>query len=179
MNRQALPRFRDATYLGPRRTLLVVPSFTLEVPIWAGASSVIQQYQIGNVEPFSLRLPISAFADDCVFAIRWKDETLDICYRFKLYDHAGALLYYPLYAGEAIGANATLEVWSVNASNAPTLATDTSLESSWLSFPNDQASSVACTACCTENQQVITLSAEAPSVLPPGAACNPFCFNLC
>ena len=175
MRIQTFPKFRDATYLQPQRVKIVIPIFSEAVPVWAGASTLLTQFPISNTDYyFSFKLPIAVFGTAFIAAIRWKVD--DVCYRFKLWDNTLGILYYPVYAGEKIGLNAILEIWSINSALVPALATAKTLYSSQILFPEDATGS--CLS-CTEPEQTITLVETAASVLPPYAFCNPFCSSLC
>jgi len=168
--------FIPPTIIEPSRVQIVLPAFSLVAPIWAGASGILAEYPIDNTAPFSFKLPIEQFGENFIAAIRWMEDG-DIFVRYKLFEHDDAVLYYPLYDGEQIGENAVLEIWSVNSTDAPTLDIDYTLYSSQLVFPAGETTQ--CSACCQNSESVITLVATPASELPPGAACNPFCGDLC
>lgn len=156
---------------------MVLPAFELAASLWAGSSTLLAQYNIENTEDFSLRLPIEAFGENFVLAIRWLIDT-DIWARYKLWEDDRAVLNYPVYAGQRIGTSAVLEVWSVDSEESPTLLNDYVFETSVLVYPYGQTSS-SCNSCCSNPTSVITLEAVPAEELPPGASCNPFCGNLC
>lgn len=173
MRKQAYNRFRKLLVNQVERTQLVIPAFLLSAPTWAGASDLLQEYQIANDYYFSLLLPILSFGENFAFAVRWTDGD-GVIRRFVLWVNDDAILYYPLYAGERIGPNAIFEVWSVNSESAPSLDDNQVLYTSVLTFPFE-----GCACDCATPEAVTTLAATAPSPLPPYAFCNPFCTDLC
>jgi len=173
---RAYPYYVPSRLIEQQRVQLVLPAFTLAVPVWAGASGILAQFPINNTEPFSFRLPIGVFGENFIAAIRWMEET-DIFVRFILFPHDDAVLYYPLYGGERIGANAVIEIWSVDSVNAPVLEDNFTFESSQFVFPTSEQGQ--CFSCCANPSESILLVMTEPSVLPPGNACNPFCGDLC
>lgn len=168
MRIQQFQYFRDLELIQPQRAKFVVPAFALDAQAWYGTSRMISEFDIGNAFIFSLKLPIRQFGSAFMLAIRWTEDS--ISYRFKLWSDSKAVLYYPVYNGERIGANAVLEIWSINSTSAPTLSAEKSLETSFLAF-----STSSCCSCCDnpDVQQLLVLSE--PSPLPPYAYCNPFC----
>lgn len=169
--------FKQPEVIEPQRVKIILPSFLLAVPIWAGASGILAQYQIVNDRPFSFKLPITQFGENFIAAIRWMEET-DVFVRYVLFEDARAVLHYPLYNGERIGINAVLEIWSVNSVEAPALDTDYTFLSSQFVFPDIEVGT-SFGICCIEPSAIITLVPVPPSELPPGSPCNPFCGNLC
>jgi hypothetical protein len=174
----AFAYFNRPTVIEPARSQIVLPAFTLSVPLWAGASTVLAEYPLANDYRFSIKQPIEAFGENIVVAIRWIEDT-DIYVRYKFFDHDDAVLNYPIYDGERIGENAVIEIWSVDSLSAPTLEDDYTFYSSVLVFPAGETSGSYCPSCCSSPSSVITLVATAPSELPPDSACNPFCGTLC
>jgi len=175
MKIQIFQKFRDATYLQPQRIKIIIPAFTLSVPTWAGSSVVIAEFPIENSNYyFSFKLPIKAFGENFIAAIRWKVG--DVCYRFKFWDDADGVLYYPIYAGERIGVNAILEIWSIDSEDTPALDAANTLHSSQLVFADGD--NAGC-YCCADPSGEINLEQSEVTPLPPYAFCNPFCDNLC
>lgn len=164
------------TIIEPQRATIILPAFSLPVPTWAGASGILAQYHLVNSTEFSLKLPINSFGEHFIAAIRWMDED-DIFVRFLLFAHPDAVLYYPLYNGERIGANAVIEIWSVDSTSFPTLFDDYTFYSSTLIFPPAELGTW--NNYCANNNQVTILVQTPPSTLPPGDPCNPFCGPLC
>ena len=170
MKKQIYRKFSKSRSVGPERNTIVVPAFTLAIPIWAGASTLLAEFPYTNNFYFSIRTPVKKFGSNFIFAVRW---TLDeVIYRFKFWDDSLSLLYYPLYSGQRIGLNAVFEVWSINSASAPTSSTAKTLETSALTFPDD------CCGCDVTPYSVGLVQTPA-SPLPPYASCNPFCDTLC
>jgi hypothetical protein len=167
---QEFVRFRDIQQIQPTRLYLVIPAFTLVAPTWGGSSDLLLEMPVGNSYYFTLRQVIRSFGSNIVAAVRYVENS--IVTRYKLFDHADAVLYYPLYAGDVIGPNAVIEIWSVNSTDIPLLATTKTLETSVLAFQTS-----TCTSCCSNPDAFITLVPSAATVLSPGDPCNPFCSN--
>lgn len=155
----------------PQRLKIIVPSFTLAVPIWAGASTILKEFPVGNDYYFTLKRPVKSFGSSFVAAISYIQEGIVV--RFKLWDDAKAILYYPVYAGDIIGPEARMEIWSINSALAPTLAAAKSLESSVLAFQT-----LTCQSCCSNPDANLALTAQEPTNVLPYNYCNPFCDTL-
>lgn len=161
--------FSTPTISAPQRTNFIIPSFTLSVPTWAGASSLLGIYDVGNTDyKFSLKLPIAEFGTAFVPALRYVED--GVVYRFKLWE--AGVLYFPVYNGEKIGYNAKLEIWSINSSSAPDLESDKSLPSSLLTLPSN------CNCNPVVNSQILLTESALPDPIAPDTYCNPFCENL-
>lgn len=165
---QLYRRFFSADFVQPARTQLLIPAFTLAVPTWNGASDLLAEYALSNTNIFSIRKPVVAFGSNFVAAVRWTSADGEAYFRYVFWVDDSAVLYFPVYNGEAIGANAVIEIWSVNSAEAPALASAATLESSELVFPE------TCGYCCHQPGESITLVQTGPITLPPGV-CNPFC----
>lgn len=175
MRIQDYARFTGISIIQPQRTKITIPAFTLPASTWAGASVLLSQYPFGNDNWFSLKLPVKKFGRYFIAAVRYYDEDNDVIIRYKLWDDVLGLLYYPIYAGEVLGPNAVIEIWSINSASDPVLASDKILYSSVLNFPPQ----MTCNSCCIQPDGSLLLGATPPSVLPPYAYCNPFCDGLC
>lgn len=177
MKRQNFDKFGNPTIIQPERVQMIIPAFTLSASVWAGASVVLAEYEIGNDYYFSFKKPVPVFGENFVAAVRWHEGDDTTIRRFKFWADPDDLdvLYYPIYAGEKVGLSAVIEIWSVNTASMPTLDDDETLETSVLTFPSIQTQSCGCTV----PSSIITLTQTDPSVLPPGAYCNPFCDDLC
>lgn len=167
MKLQNFRRFSTTDYIQAQRTELVIPAFTLEASTWNGASTLLAEYAIGNTENISIKKPVSAFGENFVAAVRWRVD--DVYFRYVFWADNDAVLFFPVYNGEVIAASAVIEIWSVNTTDAPTLAENKILESSILVFPRE-----GCSSCCRQPSSQILLVQTGPIVLPPGE-CNPFC----
>lgn len=101
---------------------LVIPSFTYTGQVWLGTSRELHEIDFSLTDPFTLDYPIIP-EDDWTFvlAIRLADGT-----RYKLTEHPDDDLHYPMYNGEIINEDFSIEVWSTNNSDA-SLAEDLEL----------------------------------------------------
>lgn len=171
MKIQQFVRHRDATLIQPQRVKFVIPAFTLAASAWAGASVILADYLVSNDYYFTFKLPIRSFGSAFVPAISYIENA--VTYRFKFWDDADAVLYYPVYAGDVIGPNARLEIWSLNTADAPTLAAAKSLDTSVLAFQTN-----ACTSCCSNPSVSQVLTLEASVYHSPYSYCNPFCVPI-
>lgn len=170
MRLQDFAKFRDATIIQPQRAKLLVPTMSLAASPWAGASVILAEFDISNGYYFSFYLPIAEFGSDFIPAIRWVED--EVVHRYKLWDDENAVLYYPVYNGERIGLNATIEIWSLNSTGEPTLLTAKILPISVLAFPVD------CPSCCTNEDVTQTLVQAAARIIDTYAYCSPFCAPL-
>jgi hypothetical protein len=110
----------------------VLPAFSYPVS-WGGAAGLLATYDIGNTYDISIRRPIDIPTGDFMLAVSWVAD--GVTYRLKLWDAVDTLLW-PVYAGESIGADALLEVWSAEDATA-TLAEDWSFYSGQMAELND------------------------------------------
>lgn len=170
MKLQEFRKFSAPELVQPTRARLAVPAFTLPVPTWAGASLIIAEYPIENDYYFSLKLPIDAFGENFVAAVRYVED--GVVFRFLLFEHDDMVLYYPVYNGEVLGADAVIEIWSVNSEEAPVLVAAKILESSVLAIPT------GCGVCCEIPRSDSTLVVREPTIIDPYSYCNPFCLPI-
>src|SRR5437773_5048433 len=103
---------------------IVLPLFSFTGLPWLGASFIVTEFPIKTLvgqKYFSFRFPITP-PDDVNFclAIRWLDEA-DNVHRRKLWQNISESLDYPLYMGETIKFEPTLEIWTVEASSEASL----------------------------------------------------------
>lgn len=158
--------YRQLTAVRATRKTLVVPAFAYP-STWAGVSQMLTRFSVGNTTPFSIKLPIGAPNDSFLAAVSWAESPY--VYRYKLWE--AGVLYFPTYSGERIGANAYIEIWSVNTATAELIA-DWTLSVSKLILPSICGD-------CTTNTESATL-AESPFVsVPAYQYCSPFCSPLC
>lgn len=158
--------YRQLTAVRATRKSLVVPAFAYP-STWAGVSQMLSRYSIGNTNQFSIKLPVSAPDDSFLAAVSWASSPY--VYRYKLWE--AGVLYFPLYAGERIGENAYIEIWSVNTATAE-LTADWTIQVSKLILPSICSS-------CTPNSELVTLAEVPFSSVPAYQYCNPFCSPLC
>lgn len=175
MRKQQFNKFRDVTLIQPQRMKLILPAFILASSAWAGASTILAEYPIGNTTYISFRKPVRKFGEAFIAAVRYYRADDDFIARYKFWDDDDAVLYYPIYNGEQLGVSAVIEIWSLNTADFPTLAANKTLETSVLGFPPSQT----CASCCTNPNNEQLLVASTPSTLPPDPFCNPFCDGMC
>jgi hypothetical protein len=162
---------RDAAYrrisaVRATRKTLVVPTFAYAAT-WGFASHMLAMYSIGNVNPFTFKRPIVQPTETFVAAVSWSEPPY--VFRYKLADLG--VLYFPIYNGEQIGANAYFEIWNVSGSSVAYIEEDWTLTCSKLILPD------LCQ--CITNTESATASFLEVSVLPTYQFCNPFCSPLC
>lgn len=105
-------RFVQDTVVGPTRWQLVIQPFAI-ANTWHGTNQLIASGNIGNTYPFCIDVTTIQPSTSCIAAIRWTDANSNT-FRVLLWNVTGAALYYPIYTGQVIGANAVVEVWNVN-----------------------------------------------------------------
>lgn len=162
---------RDAAYRGisavrATRKTIVVPAFSY-ASTWAGVSSMLARYSIGNTNPFTFKRPVQQPNETFLAAVSWAESPY--VFRYKLADIG--VLYFPKYTGQQIGANAYLEIWDVSGEAVAAIASDWTLACSKLVLPD--------LCLCTPGSETATLASEVPVVLPAYHYCNPFCTPLC
>ena len=158
--------YRVITAIRATRKTLTVPTF-LYAATWTGVSSMLASAPLSNLNPFSFKRPITAPNDSFVAAVRW--SVSPYVYRYKLWDDG--VLYFPVYNGEQIGANAVLEIWSVADQATAYLEESWTLTCSKLVLPD------LCQ--CIVNTESATAVLATPTVVPPYQYCNALCSPLC
>lgn len=166
-------RFSASNIIQQERTNLILPAFTLPVPTWAGASTILAEFALNNSSYISFKKPVSKFGENFVAAVRWYDGVMVARYLF--WEDVDMILYYPVYDGEKIGVNGTIEIWSINSSSAPTLDTSKILPISILVYPTDGCQST----CCASPSAEQLLAETIPTTVPPYSYCSPFCDPMC
>lgn len=157
-------KFGPPSVVTPQRTTIIVPAFSAALEEWTGGSRLLTQFELGNDYLFSIKLPVTRFGANFVFAVRWVED--GVTYRFKFWEDVGEVLHFPVYSGERIGENAVFEAWSVNSTGAATLVSAKTLQTSILLYTNSSCS-------CTNTNSSTTLVAADPEF-----QCgydNPFC----
>lgn len=100
---------------------LAISAFSATLEAWAGASRIfaLQSLNLPGTN-FSIR-PRQNFTYTSFFiCVKWVAN--GVVKRYKLWNPAGAVLSYPVYAGEIIpGTGAELEYWSTSASASPSI----------------------------------------------------------
>lgn len=100
---------------------LAIAAFSASLGAWAGASRIfaLQSLSLPGTN-FSIRPRQNFTYTNFFICVKW--TALGIVKRYKLWNPAGALLSYPLYAGEIVpGTCAELEYWSTSASTTPSV----------------------------------------------------------
>lgn len=140
-----------------------------------GVSNIGATFPINNENPFSIKRPIDlTYRNNWILAVRWEIEP-GIAARYKLWTSTNLVpetLYFPVYAGERIGVNAVLEVWSIYNLGALELTENFVLYTSRFSVPS------TCGCCPSVSPESVQLTQHEPTFTVYGA-CNPFCLDLC
>ena len=158
--------FRKVSAIQATRKTIVVPEFSYP-SVWSGVSSMLAQFPVQNTNPFTFRRPVEQPNETFVAAVRW--SVAPYVYRYKFADLG--VLYFPVYDGERIGANAYIEIWDVSGESLAYTEDDWIITCSKLSLPN--------LCMCTSTAESVILAAVVPSVLPAYHYCNPLCTPLC
>lgn len=91
---------------------LIIPAFAYTDLEWLGTSRAIFEVDFALDDDLTLRHPIrKPTGCDFVLCVRNDDGT-----RYKLWNHADDDLHYPLYNGQLISADFSIEIWSTTAS---------------------------------------------------------------
>lgn len=106
------PRNREkAGYLSKRLTTLYLAGFSVATT-WRGASEIVLELRYALGFNFSFLLVAPPSNPNFCACIAWK-PTADTIVRYKLWEDVGEILYVPLYNGELIGGNFSIEIWNV------------------------------------------------------------------
>ncbi len=102
--------------LSRTQTYITLPAFTVNIN-WQGYSDIVGTYNFTGPNNFSLigikgALPSNPNYLLCIMWIDYKNQV----HRYALWQNVGEVMYvpYPLYAGQPIGQNFRLEIWSTN-----------------------------------------------------------------
>lgn len=172
MTRPLLNIFVKGQIIEAQNSVLIIPAFALSAP-WVGVSQLIAEFPIGNtMRNIALNLPIGAWSDSFVAAVRFV-STAGYAQRFVLWSDPNAVLWYPQYNGELLGANAVLEVWNNSLSTTPKLSSAVRLGVSWMNYPQYFVQ-----GCDPTPSLSYPLTLVAPTPLPPGSYANPFSVTL-
>lgn len=104
-------RVRENTsYVNKRLFIIYLPAFSVDV-VWRGASEIVKEFLYNVGTPLSF-LKITQPSDpNFVAMVAWK-PTANTIVRYKLWNNVGEILYYPLYSGQTIGAEFSIEIWN-------------------------------------------------------------------
>jgi hypothetical protein len=112
------------THLTRTQAYITLPAFNVNVN-WLGYSDIVASFNYEGPNNFSLigfNIEPSS-TPNYLLCIMWKDSK-DNVNRYKLWSGVGEILYFniPVYAGQKIGKNFRLEIWSTN--NTPAIQTN-------------------------------------------------------
>lgn len=161
--------FREAVAIKVVRRKLAISAFAY-ANTWGGVSQMLARHAIGNTNPFTLKRPIEQPNETFIAAVSWA-ESSGYVFRLKLTENIGEVLYFPLYDGQQIGANAYLEIWNVNGEALASISDSWTLTCSKLAFPD--------LCYCLEGSDIVQPAPITGETLPPYHHCNPFCSPLC
>lgn len=94
-------------------TYLTIPSFSINAT-WRGASEIIAKFNFSLTANFTISRIIEQ--ENFCACISWKPTSTTIV-RYKLWKDVGEILYVPLYNGEKIGNNFSIEIWNIQPTN--------------------------------------------------------------
>lgn len=93
---------------------VVLPTFTIAAPDWAGYSQIVGVFNYISPNNFSLRTDyIRPTNPNYLLCVMWVDNMGNV-FRYKLWDNVGEALFFvvPLYTGQLIKHNFRFEVWT-------------------------------------------------------------------
>lgn len=102
---------------GIRNIGLTIPAFSFTGVEWLEASYTLIEYAFELTSRIALmrtEMPLDA---NFVLGIRLSDGT-----RYLLWEHPDMVLHYPLYNGETLDENFTIEVWTVDSTSCSSAA---------------------------------------------------------
>lgn len=116
--------------VGKRRGYLILPSFAVTGLTWPGNSVVCRQYNYACTKNFTIRqLPTKPTSPDYLPVIKYRVG--NEVYRYKLWTvtetEVPGVSWIPLYNGEVIKKNCSIEIWTTNGTTA-TNAADITLQ---------------------------------------------------
>jgi hypothetical protein len=106
------PRTRSAgSAVTKKHTVLYLPEFSVNT-VWRGASEIVKEFLYELANSISIVRRSTPANANFVACIAWK-PTSNTIVRYKLWEDVGEILYVPLYNGEKIGTNFSIEIWNV------------------------------------------------------------------
>ncbi len=102
---------RPAVAIDKQRAYITLPAFSSTFE-WRGVPTIVLEYQYAATNNFTVTGVLPAKPTDANFTLCIKYRIGSTVYRYKLWNTEGQLSNTPLYAGEVIKKNFTLEVWS-------------------------------------------------------------------
>lgn len=91
-------------------TYLTIPEFSLDAT-WRGASEIIKKFRFNLSSPISFVRITPPSDPNFVACVAWK-PTSETIIRYKLWEDVGEILYVPLYGGQTVLANFSIEIWN-------------------------------------------------------------------
>ncbi len=143
---------------------LAITPFTVSLEAWAGASRIFALQKL-NLPGTTFSIRAGQVFNQSMFFICVKWVSNNIVKRYKIWNPPGALLSYPVYAGEIIPATgAYLEYWSTSSGTTPSIG-NFNIITDILEVPSD---------CCSEEGTALAngicvigpLSANFPPAYP-------------
>jgi hypothetical protein len=124
-----------------RRDILYLPSFSVE-STWYGASHIVKEFHYSVDNRISILKRVTPDNPRFVACIAWK-PTSETIVRYKLWEDVNEILWYPLYNGERINADFSIEIWNVKPEVATggerTLITE---EDSWILVTEEDSTEI-------------------------------------
>lgn len=101
-----------SSWVTKRSTYITFPAFAI-ANVWRGASEIVREFKFALANKTSIinlftEAPAGANFCPC---IAWK-PTSDTIVRYKLWEDVGEILYVPLYNGETINSDFSVEIWN-------------------------------------------------------------------
>ena len=129
--------YTPATAVGKSYAYIDLPVFSYSSNLaWGGASEIATQFNFSASQNFVLlNRPAKPSGVNYCLTIRYR-QGADIK-RWKLWENVGEILNVPLYAGQVIKKNFTLEVWTIETSTTVSNAAVLQLISGLVVIPSD------------------------------------------
>ncbi len=102
---------RPVVPIDKQRAYITLPAFSSTF-VWRGVPTIVLEYQYAATNNFTLTGVLPSKPVDANFTLCIKYRVDSEVFRFKLWSTEGQLTDTPLYNGEVIKKNFTLEVWS-------------------------------------------------------------------
>jgi hypothetical protein len=105
------PRTRSAGIaVTKRHTILYLPAFEVDAT-WRGASEIVKEFRYSASNNMSIVKRATPTNPNFVACVAWK-PTAETIVRYKLWEDVGEILYVPLYNGEKIDGDFSIEIWN-------------------------------------------------------------------
>ncbi len=101
-----------STWSTKLRTYFTLPQFSIE-NVWRGASEIVKEFSYSLSAKTSIinLLQNTPANPNFVACVAWKPISETIV-RYKLWEDVGEILYVPLYSGQTINADFSIEIWN-------------------------------------------------------------------